>query len=78
MQAQLVLLASDEHLPGEQGGLRAPGGCRWEAAPAALRALGVAHGSWAQGAVGGKAQKVSGWKHTASRAHQANPTPQKG
>lgn len=74
MQAQLVLLASDEHLPGQQGSLRVPGGCGWGAAPAAL----WAHGSRAQGAVGGKAQKVSGWKHTASRAHQANPAPQKG
>lgn len=74
MQVQPVL-ASDEHLPGEQGSLRVPGGCGWEAAPAAQR---VAHGSQAQGAVGGKAQKVSVWKHTASSTHQANPTPQKG
>lgn len=78
MQAQPVLLASDEHLPGEQGSLRAPGDSCWEAAPEALWALRAAHGSRAQGAVGGKAHKVSGWKHEASGAHQANPTPQKG
>lgn len=71
MQVQLVLLASDEHLPGGQGSLRVPGGCGWEAAPAALRALRAAHGSRAQGAVGGKAQKVSVRKHTPSKP---NPT----
>lgn len=78
VRAQPVLLASDEHLPGEQGSLRVPGGCGRGAAPAALRALRAAHGSRAQGAVGGKTHKMSVWKHVASSTHQANPTPQKG
>lgn len=78
MQAQLVVLASEGHLPGQQGSLGVARGCGWGAAPAALRVLRAAHGSQAQRAAGGKAQRASGWKHVASSTHRANPTPQKG
>lgn len=51
------------------GGLSAPGGWAQGAAPAALRLLGVAHGSRVHGAGEEKAQGVSGWESTASSPH---------
>lgn len=53
---------------GEWGSLAVPGNCGGEAAPEALR---VAHGSRTQGAVGEKAQEMSGWEHMVSSAHRA-------